>query len=115
LQRILISACLMGEPVRHDGSHRRIVHDQLETWMSEGRLVPFCPEVAGGLPTPRPAAERTVVDERGTAGRASIRQQRVAAAGRSRGRQCRIGTIEELRRHIATENVQHARWSSNIH
>jgi uncharacterized protein YbbK (DUF523 family) len=25
--------------------------------LEEGRVVPFCPEVAGGLPVPRPAAE----------------------------------------------------------
>lgn len=28
------------------------------------RLVPVCPEVAGGLPTPRPPAERSSVDGR---------------------------------------------------
>jgi uncharacterized protein YbbK (DUF523 family) len=28
------------------------------------RLVPVCPETAGGLPTPRPAAERSAVDGR---------------------------------------------------
>jgi uncharacterized protein YbbK (DUF523 family) len=29
----------------------------LEQWIAEGRVVPLCPEVAGGLPTPRAAAE----------------------------------------------------------
>jgi uncharacterized protein YbbK (DUF523 family) len=27
-------------------------------WLAEGRVVSFCPEVAGGLDTPRPRAER---------------------------------------------------------
>ncbi|MDR2133230.1 MAG: DUF523 domain-containing protein, partial [Clostridiales Family XIII bacterium] len=27
-------------------------------WKAEGRLVPVCPEAAGGLPTPRPEAQR---------------------------------------------------------
>lgn len=31
--------------------------DLLEQWIEEGRVVPLCPEVAGGLPTPRAAAE----------------------------------------------------------
>lgn len=31
--------------------------DLFERWRAEGRLVPFCPEVAGGLPVPRPPAE----------------------------------------------------------
>ena len=29
----------------------------LQRWLDEGRVVPLCPEVAGGLPTPRAAAE----------------------------------------------------------
>ena len=56
MERILVSACLLGQPVRYDGgSHGPF--DQLQAWQAEGRLVPLCPEVAGGLPTPRPPAE----------------------------------------------------------
>jgi uncharacterized protein YbbK (DUF523 family) len=56
VERILVSACLLGQPVRYDGgSHGPF--DQLQAWQAEGRLVPLCPEVAGGLPTPRPPAE----------------------------------------------------------
>ncbi len=54
--KVLISACLLGQPVRYDG--RASGHpDLLQRWQAEGRVVPLCPEVAGGLPTPRPAAE----------------------------------------------------------
>jgi uncharacterized protein YbbK (DUF523 family) len=56
--KILISACLLGAPVRFDGGHKRIESDLLDRWRAEGRLVPICPEEAGGLGTPRPAAER---------------------------------------------------------
>ncbi|MEG0248678.1 MAG: DUF523 domain-containing protein [Pseudomonas sp.] len=65
--KVLVSACLLGQPVRYDG--RASGHpDLLQRWQSEGRIVPLCPEVAGGLPTPRPPAEipggqgSTVVD-----------------------------------------------------
>lgn len=57
MNKILISACLLGQPVRYDGTDKRLNHPVLERWRREGRLVPFCPEVAGGLPTPRPPAE----------------------------------------------------------
>jgi uncharacterized protein YbbK (DUF523 family) len=57
MKRILVSACLMGRPVRYDGSARTLVDRHLEAWRAEGRLVSFCPEVAAGLPTPRPPAE----------------------------------------------------------
>ncbi|AXO90523.1 DUF523 domain-containing protein [Pseudomonas sp. K1(2024)] len=56
LPKVLVSACLLGQPVRYDG--RASGHPQvLRRWQAEGRVVPLCPEVAGGLPTPRPAAE----------------------------------------------------------
>lgn len=55
--RILISACLLGERVRYDGGSAEAASERLDRWRIEGRLVPFCPEVAGGLPVPRPPAE----------------------------------------------------------
>lgn len=56
LPKVLVSACLLGQPVRYDG--RASGHPGLlQAWLAEGRVVALCPEVAGGLPTPRPAAE----------------------------------------------------------
>ncbi|WP_431902693.1 DUF523 domain-containing protein [Nonomuraea sp. bgisy101] len=57
MERILVSACLMGRRVRYDGGAKTSTDALLAEWREEGRLVPFCPEVEGGLPTPRPAAE----------------------------------------------------------
>jgi uncharacterized protein YbbK (DUF523 family) len=54
---ILVSACLLGEKVRYNGAAAPAGSEVLTRWMNEGRLVPFCPEVAGGLGVPRPAAE----------------------------------------------------------
>lgn len=58
-ERVLISACLLGERVRYHGGDSRLDHPTLRRWQEEGRLVPLCPEVTGGLPIPRPAAEIT--------------------------------------------------------
>jgi uncharacterized protein YbbK (DUF523 family) len=57
MERILVSACLLGRPVRYDGTGRRSDDTLFNQWRDEGRLVPFCPEVGGGLPVPRPPAE----------------------------------------------------------
>lgn len=59
MTKILISACLLGERVRYHGGDAKIDHPMLTRWHDEGRLVTICPEVAGGLTTPRPAAEIT--------------------------------------------------------
>jgi len=50
--RIAVSACLLGEQVRHDGGHKRddFVADVLSQF---ARLIPVCPEVEIGLGTPR--------------------------------------------------------------
>ena len=56
MQKILVSACLLGEAVRYDGAaHGPFA--QLQAWQAEGRVLALCPEMAGGLPTPRPPAE----------------------------------------------------------
>jgi uncharacterized protein YbbK (DUF523 family) len=57
MESILVSACLMGRRVRYDGGAKTSSDAQLAAWRREGRLVPFCPEVEGGLAIPRPAAE----------------------------------------------------------
>jgi uncharacterized protein YbbK (DUF523 family) len=57
--RVLVSSCLLGEPVRFHGGDAVCPSPILERWRTEGRLVPFCPETAAGLPVPRPPAEIT--------------------------------------------------------
>lgn len=56
MEKILVSACLLGQRVRYDGGGFD-PRQQLLDWQAQGRLVIVCPEVAGGLPTPRAPAE----------------------------------------------------------
>jgi uncharacterized protein YbbK (DUF523 family) len=55
--RVLVSACLLGERVRYNGADAASASGVLARWVAEGRVVPFCPEVAGGLGVPREPAE----------------------------------------------------------
>lgn len=57
MQRVLVSACLLGQPVRYDGGTVVTEGGILARWQMEGRVIPVCPEMAGGLPVPRPPAE----------------------------------------------------------
>lgn len=52
---VLVSACLAGRKCRFDGSGA--TDDEVGRLLREGRAVLVCPEVDGGLPTPRPPAE----------------------------------------------------------
>jgi uncharacterized protein YbbK (DUF523 family) len=53
---ILVSACLLGLKCRYDGSEGHISEEVLKL-VKEGKAIPICPEILGGLPTPRPPAE----------------------------------------------------------
>ena len=54
--KILISACLLGVCCRYDGASK--AYPGIEQLARQHTLVPVCPEQLGGLPTPRPPAER---------------------------------------------------------
>ena len=54
---LLISACLLGISCRYDGHSKPL--PQLDRLLqSDCHLVPICPEILGGLPTPRAPSER---------------------------------------------------------
>ena len=67
-ERILVSACLLGEPCRYDEKAQPCAAVQALAEACE--LIPVCPEQLGGLPTPRVPSERQpdgrVVDREGT-------------------------------------------------
>ncbi len=53
---ILVSACLMGVNCRYKGDGSLI--PEISRLMEHCHLVPVCPEIMGGLATPRTPAER---------------------------------------------------------
>ena len=52
---ILVSACLVGQNVRYDGDNS--LNEKISRLMDEGKAIAVCPEVFGGLTTPRLPAE----------------------------------------------------------
>ena len=65
--KILVSACLLGARCRYDGESK--AHPEMAALAEQHILIPVCPEQLGGLPTPRPPAERKgerVVTQTGT-------------------------------------------------
>lgn len=57
MTKILISGCLLGQKVRYNGEGKLQQHQKLQEWIQAGKVISICPEVAGGLPIPRPPAE----------------------------------------------------------
>lgn len=57
MPKILVSACLYGECTKYDGTNNILKHPLLLKWKNKGELISVCPEVLGGLGTPRPCSE----------------------------------------------------------
>ena len=54
--KLLISACLLGINCKYSGGVNTC--PQAAALLKDHELIPVCPEQLGGLPTPRPSAER---------------------------------------------------------
>jgi uncharacterized protein YbbK (DUF523 family) len=57
MEKILVSSCLLGNKVRYNRSSLSIKRSDYDWLSSTFQIVPFCPEVSAGLPTPRAPAE----------------------------------------------------------
>ena len=55
MEKILISACLVGENCKYNGGNN--LNPKIEKLLDKYELIPFCPEEEGGLPTPRHPSE----------------------------------------------------------
>lgn len=55
MEKILVSACLLGQKVKYDGGDNYFAF--LEKLQKQYILIPFCPEVEGGLSIPRVPSE----------------------------------------------------------
>ena len=58
MESLLISACLLGANCKYSGGNNALPPETLAALREKYRLVPVCPEVAGGLPVPREPSER---------------------------------------------------------
>ena len=55
MKNILVSACLLGKACRYDGKSKPC--ERVIVLSGTYNLIPVCPEVMGGLPTPRTPSE----------------------------------------------------------
>ena len=87
-EKLLVSACLLGINCKYSGGNNRL--PEAEALAARFELVPVCPEQLGGLPTPRPCAERVgerVINRAGEDVTAAFRlgAERTAEIARSSG------------------------------
>ena len=56
MDKLLVSACLLGTPCRYDGKSK--ADARVQALVGKYEIVPVCPEQLGGLTTPRVPSER---------------------------------------------------------
>lgn len=55
-EKILVSACLLGINCKYDGGNNK--NEKVLEYLKDKEVIPICPEILGGLATPRMGAER---------------------------------------------------------
>ena len=57
-EKLLVSACMLGACCRYDGKSKPIIENKkLDLLLQKYEIIPICPEIYGGLPTPRNPSE----------------------------------------------------------
>ena len=66
-EKILVSACLLGIDCKYSGGNN--LNEKVLEYIKDYEVIPVCPEIMGGLSTPRPPSERVgdkVLNNQGT-------------------------------------------------
>ena len=53
--KVIVSACLAGDNCKYNGGNN--LNQKMMDFLQTHEMIKVCPEVLGGLPTPRPSAE----------------------------------------------------------
>ncbi len=54
-EKILVSACLLGIDCKYSGGNN--LNEKVLSYIADKEVIPICPEILGGLSTPRPPSE----------------------------------------------------------
>ena len=98
MENLLISACLLGVECKYSGGSNALPEETIEKLRTRYRLIPVCPETAGGLPTPRDPRERLgerVVSCRGADVTAQFKKGAEAALTLARRYGCTTALMKE--------------------
>ena len=115
-EKILVSACLLGELCRYDG--RSVPSAEVLALGEAHELVPVCPEQLGGLPTPRVPCELQpdgrVIDRNGVDRTDAFRAGAAAAVEIARTHGCVRAILKENSPSCGTSTVYDGTFSGRL-
>lgn len=95
-ENILVSACLLGDACRYDGKSKPC--EKVEALKEKYNLIKICPEVEGGLATPRTPCEicgKRVIDKFGEDKTEQYQTGAKKALGAALENNCRLAVLKE--------------------
>jgi uncharacterized protein YbbK (DUF523 family) len=111
--KILISACLLGENVRYDGGN----NFQNHSFLKQDIFIPICPEVSGGLSTPRIPAEikeDRVINQEGDEVTAAFRKGASDALFIAKRHHIKIAILKDKSPSCGNHNVYDGTFSKTL-
>ena len=120
-EALLISACLLGVECKYSGGHNAMAAEKIAALREKYRLIPVCPETAGGLPTPRDPSERrggAVVSCKGRNVTAEYSKGADVAVSLAERNGCKMALLKEKSpscgRSTAAEDLSRSRQRHNL-
>ena len=117
MEALLISACLLGAECKYSGGSNRLPEEQLAALRRRYRLVPVCPETAGGLPVPRACSERRgerVYNDRGEDVTEAFSRGAALALRLAERNGCRLALLKERSPSCGTRLVYDGSFSGKL-
>ena len=114
-KNILVSACLLGEACRYDGKSKPC--EAVIALQEKYSLIPICPEVMGGLPTPRIPSEicgDRVLMKDGTNVTENYRRGAEEALRIARENQCTVAILKEKSPSCGSGLIHNGRFDGGL-
>lgn len=117
MENLLVSACLIGADCKYTGGNNTLSEQTLSRLREKYRLIPVCPELAGGLPVQRRPGERTgerVITDLGEDVTAQYRSGASATAELARRFGCNVALLKEKSPSCGSDRIYDGSFSHTV-
>ncbi|MEG0988916.1 MAG: DUF523 domain-containing protein [Clostridium sp.] len=119
MEKILVSACLLGKKCKYNGesNYNQDVVDFFEKMKEQAEAIQVCPEVMGGLTTPRIPAEirgDSVITKDGRDVTIEYREGAKKAAELAKINQCRYAVLKERSPSCGNQQIYDGTFSGTL-
>lgn len=115
VKKVLVSACLLGECCRYDG--KGSVSEEVEHFLVGKEAIPICPEVMGGLSTPRTPCEiikNRVMDKNGEDKSEAYQKGAQCVLALAKENQCKLAILKSRSPSCGSNQIYDGTFSGKL-